>query len=433
MNLELSAEDLAFREEVRDFLRDHLPPHLVDAARRTTTVFVDRAVALEWQGILAARGWAAPSWPVEWGGTDWTPTQRYLFALECFRAGAPRLIPLGLGMLAPVLLAFGTEAQKRHYLPKILSGEHYWCQGYSEPGSGSDLASLQLKAERRTDHYLLNGSKLWTTHAHFADHIFCLVRTDATGKPQQGISFLLVPLDLPGIEIRPIITMGMSHEVNQVFFQDVQVPLANLVGEEGKGWTCAKYLLEFERGGGSTAALRQHELDAVKHLLADMRAADSELDADRQLRKAVARIAHGATSGGPRVGRASGALHRCLGALHRQRAIGRHSEWGADHRAVLDRERRDWTTGRAALGRRAAAAAGSRSGQPCAARPYRGMRARRAACSVECRRAARGWPVSGRYSFSGRSRRCARRACALCRVHRTTARRPRCCPPSRDR
>jgi acyl-CoA dehydrogenase len=189
-----------------------------------------------------------------------------------------------------VLLAFGTEAQKRHYLPKILSGEHYWCQGYSEPGSGSDLASLQLKAERRTDHYLLNGSKLWTTHAHFADHIFCLVRTDATGKPQQGISFLLVPLDLPGIEIRPIITMGMSHEVNQVFFQDVQVPLANLVGEEGKGWTCAKYLLEFERGGGSTAALRQHELDAVKHLLADMRALDSELDTDRQLRKAVARI-----------------------------------------------------------------------------------------------------------------------------------------------
>lgn len=290
MNLELSAEDLAFRQDVRDFLRDNLPSHLIDAARRTTTVFVDRAVALEWQGILAARGWAAPSWPVEWGGTDWTPTQRYLFALECFRAGAPRLIPLGLGMLAPVLLAFGTEAQKRHYLPKILSGEHYWCQGYSEPGSGSDLASLQLKAERRTDHYLLNGSKLWTTHAHFADHIFCLVRTDASGKPQQGISFLLVPLDLPGIEIRPIITMGMSHEVNQVFFQDVQVPLANLVGEEGKGWTCAKYLLEFERGGHSTAALRQHELDAVKHLLADMRAADPELDTDRQLRKVIARI-----------------------------------------------------------------------------------------------------------------------------------------------
>ena len=193
-------------------------------------------------------------------------------------------------MLAPVLLAFGTEDQKRHYLPKILSGEHYWCQGYSEPGSGSDLASLQLRAERRDGHYLLNGSKLWTTHAHFADHIFCLVRTDTSGKPQQGISFLLVPLDLPGIEVRPIVTMGMSHEVNEVFFVDVQVPVENLVGEEGKGWSCAKYLLEFERGGGSTAALRQHDLDALSTLLAEMRSADPSFDADGHFRKRIARI-----------------------------------------------------------------------------------------------------------------------------------------------
>ena len=290
MNLELSADDLAFQQDVRDFLRENLPERLIEATRLTTTVFVDREITLEWQAILARRGWAVPSWPVEWGGTGWTPTQRYIFDLECYRAGAPRLVPLGLGMLAPVLLAFGTEEQKRHYLPKILSGEHYWCQGYSEPGSGSDLASLQLRAERRGDHYILNGSKLWTTHGHFADHIFCLVRTDNSGKPQQGISFLLVPLDLPGIEIHPIITMGMSHEVNQVFFQDVAVPVANLVGEEGKGWSCAKYLLEFERGGGSTAALRQHDLGLLKTLLADMRCDDPELDADAHFHKRIARI-----------------------------------------------------------------------------------------------------------------------------------------------
>ena len=290
MNLELSADDLAFQQEVRDFLRENLPERLIEATRLTTTVFVDREITLEWQAILARRGWAVPSWPGDWGGTGWTPTQRYVFDLACYRAGAPRLVPLGLGMLAPVLLAFGTEEQKRHYLPKILSGEHYWCQGYSEPGSGSDLASLQLRAERRGDHYILNGSKLWTTHGHFADHIFCLVRTDNSGKPQQGISFLLVPLDLPGIEIHPIITMGMSHEVNQVFFQDVAVPVANLVGEEGKVWSCAKYLLEFERGGGSTAALRQHDLGLLKTLLADMRRDDPELDADAHFRKRIARI-----------------------------------------------------------------------------------------------------------------------------------------------
>lgn len=290
MNLELDAEDLAFQQEVRDFLRERLPSELVAAARRSTTVFVDRDVTLAWQAILAERGWAAPHWPPEWGGTDWSPTRHYLFALECYRAGAPRLVPLGLGMLAPVLIAFGTEAQKRHYLPKILSGEHYWCQGYSEPGSGSDLASLQFRAERRGDHYLLNGSKLWTTHAHFADHIFLLARTDNSGKPQQGISFLLAPLDLPGIEIRPIITMGMSHEVNQVFFEDVKVPVENLVGEEGKGWACAKYLLEFERGGGATAALRQHDLEALKALLAGICERNPDVDADRHFAKRIARI-----------------------------------------------------------------------------------------------------------------------------------------------
>jgi acyl-CoA dehydrogenase len=290
MDLEFGAAERAFEQEVRDFLRDELPPHIVEATRRTTTVFVDKDIALEWQRILVARGWAVPSWPEEWGGCGWTPAQRYIFQRECFRAGAPMLVPLGLGMLAPVLLAFGTEAQKREYLPRILNGEHYWCQGYSEPGSGSDLASLQLKAERHEGHYLVNGSKLWTTHAHFADHIFCLVRTASTGKPQQGISFLLIPLDLPGIELRPIVTMGMSHEVNQVFFTDVRGPEENLVGEEGRGWTCAKYLLEFERGGGMSSALRQHELDEAKRIHRRLCEEEPGFDADQAFARRIARI-----------------------------------------------------------------------------------------------------------------------------------------------
>ena len=226
MDLEFSEEDLAFAREVQEFLRDQLPEHIRDATAATTTVFVDKEVALEWQRILVEKGWAVPNWPADWGGTNWTPTQRYIFTMECYKAGAPMLIPLGLAMLAPVLLAFGSEEQKQKYLPKMLSGEHYWCQGYSEPGSGSDLASLKLKAKRQGDHYIVNGSKLWTTHAQFADHIFCLVRTDSSGKPQQGISFLLIEMDTPGVTVEPIITIGLDHEVNQVFFDDVAIVCA---------------------------------------------------------------------------------------------------------------------------------------------------------------------------------------------------------------
>jgi acyl-CoA dehydrogenase len=290
VDLEFSAEDLAFQQEVREFLRDKLPPHIREATAKTTTVFVDKEPALEWQRILAEKGWAVPSWPVEWGGTGWTPTQKYLFGMECARAGAPMLIPLGLGMLAPVLLAFGTEEQKQKYLPKMLSGEHYWCQGYSEPGSGSDLASLKLKAQRKDDHYLVNGSKLWQTHAQFADHIFCLVRTDNSGRPQQGISFLLIEMDSPGVTVEPIITMGLDHEVNQVFFEDVKVPLDNLVGEEGEGWRYAKYLLEFERGGGMSAHSRRADLEHLKHIVADVQAQDPDFNSDLHYSKAIARI-----------------------------------------------------------------------------------------------------------------------------------------------
>jgi acyl-CoA dehydrogenase len=290
MDLSFSEEELAFQADVRAFLADNLPAHVREATARTPTVFVEKDIALEWQAILVAKGWAVPNWPVEWGGTGWSAAQRYIFTRECYLAGAPLLIPMGLLMLAPVLIAFGTEEQKAHYLPKILSGEHYWCQGYSEPGSGSDLASLKLKAVREGDSYRLNGSKIWTTHAHHADHIFCLVRTDSSGRPQQGISFLLVDMSTPGVSVDPIITMAGDHEVNQVFFDDVLVPVVNRVGDEGQGWEIAKYLLEFERGGGMSAHLRQHELDQLRAMVADLRTRDPQFDPHKRIDRTMARI-----------------------------------------------------------------------------------------------------------------------------------------------
>ena len=256
MDLELTGEERAFREEVRDFLAKALPPELAEAGRRTTSVFCDPRYTLPWQRILHARGWAAPSWPVEYGGPGWSEMQRAIFAAECARAGAPPLAPMGLRMAGPVIMGHGTAEQKAHYLPRILSGEDYWCQGYSEPGAGSDLASLKLRAESDGEDYVLSGSKIWTTHAQFASRMFCLVRTDASGKPQTGITFLLLDMTSPGITVKPIITLAGEHEVNQVFFDEVRVPQANRVGRENDGWTVAKYLLEFERGGGSAPGLQ---------------------------------------------------------------------------------------------------------------------------------------------------------------------------------
>ena len=254
MDISYSAEDEAFRAEVKTFLADNLSEELSLAARRTTTVFADKDVAMQWQAILLEKGWAVPAWPVEHGGTGWSPTQKYIFAEECAKARAPGLIPLGLRMLAPVLFKYGTDEQKAHYLPKMLTGEHYWCQGYSEPGSGSDLSSLKTRADKDGDDYIVNGTKIWTTHAQFADHIFCLVRTKQDVKPQAGISFVLIPMDTPGVTVKPIITIAGDHEVNQVFFDDVRIPQSNRLGPENEGWTAAKYLLEFERGGGGAAA-----------------------------------------------------------------------------------------------------------------------------------------------------------------------------------
>ncbi len=264
MDLEFSKQDEAFREEVRSFLDTHLTPEMREVVARTTTVFADKDLAMRWQRILVEKGWAVPAWPVEYGGVDWSLTQKYIFSEECAKAHAPGLIPLGLRMLAPVLFRYGTPEQKDHYLPRILSGEHYWCQGYSEPGAGSDLSSLKTAAVKDGDDYVVNGTKIWTTHAQFADHIFCLVRTDNSGKPQAGITFLLIPMSTPGITVEPIITLAGDHEVNQVFFDDVRVPQSNRVGPENEGWTVAKYLLEFERGGGGAAPRLKVALDELK-------------------------------------------------------------------------------------------------------------------------------------------------------------------------
>ena len=256
MNLELSAEDLAFQGEVRAFLEESLTPALREAGRRLTSVFCEPRYSLPWQRILHTRGWVAPSWPKEHGGPGWNALQRSIFSAECARAGAPSLAPMGLRMVGPVIMGYGTAEQKAHYLPRLLSGEDYWCQGYSEPGSGSDLASLQLRALSDGDDYVLDGSKIWTTHAQFANRMFCLVRTNTEGKPQQGITFLLLDMATPGITVKPIITLAGEHEVNQVFFDNVRVPKSGRVGEENQGWTVAKYLLEFERGGGSAPGLK---------------------------------------------------------------------------------------------------------------------------------------------------------------------------------
>jgi len=255
VKLELSAKDLAFRDEVRAFLHAELTPELRAAGQRMTSVFCDKADSLAWQRILHARGWAAPTWPVEHGGPGWSEIQRHVFFAECARAGAPGLAPMGLRMAAPAIMMFGSPEQKARYLPRILSGEDYWCQGYSEPGAGSDLASLRMRAVPDRADYVLNGSKIWTTHAHLATHMFCLVRTASEGKPQAGITFLLIRMDLPGIRVEPIVTLAGEHEVNQVFFDEVRTPKADRLGEENQGWTVAKRLLEFERGGGYAAGL----------------------------------------------------------------------------------------------------------------------------------------------------------------------------------
>ncbi|TDV34321.1 hypothetical protein C7405_10852 [Paraburkholderia caballeronis] len=262
MNLNFTAEEEAFRADVLRFLRERLPQRL--ATKVQTGKRLTRDDMAEWHRILNGQGWLANHWPKEYGGPGWTAVQKFIFENECAIAGAPRIVPFGVNMLGPVLIKYGSEAQKRYWLPRILNGDDWWCQGYSEPGAGSDLAAVRTTAVRRTDsdgdHYVVNGQKTWTTLGHYANMIFCLVRTATDVRKQEGISFLLIDMNTPGVEVRPIITLDGEHEVNEVFFTDVRVPADNLVGEENKGWTYAKYLLTYERTniagvGFSVAAL----------------------------------------------------------------------------------------------------------------------------------------------------------------------------------
>ena len=264
MDLQYKAEDNAFRQDVRTWLEANYPADMKGRASRDEYSKED---FLRWQKILFEKGWGAPAWPKQYGGTGWTATQKYIFQEECARAETLPIPPFGMAMLAPVLMAFAADEQKAHYLPRILNGTDFWCQGYSEPGSGSDLASLKTKAERVGDHYVINGQKTWTTLGHFADWIFVLCRTNpAARKQQEGISFILVDMKTPGVEVRPIITMDGGHEVNETWFTDVKVPVANLVGKENEGWTYAKYLLVHERSGIAGVARSKKGIERLKKI-----------------------------------------------------------------------------------------------------------------------------------------------------------------------
>ena len=266
MNLNLSVADGIFRDEVQAFLARALPADIRDKVLNGWKL--ERDDYVRWQKILFAQGWGGSSWPQQFGGTGWTAVQKYLFEETCAAAGAPRLPPFGIKMVAPVLMAFGSPQQQQRYLPKILSADEWWCQGYSEPGSGSDLASLKTKAELDGDHYVVNGQKVWNTLGQFADWIFCLVRTDSSGKPQRGISFLLIDMKTPGISVRPTRLLDGGYEVNEIWFDNVRVPIANRIGDENAGWTYAKYLLGHERTNIAGIGVNQRELRRLKQMAA---------------------------------------------------------------------------------------------------------------------------------------------------------------------
>jgi len=296
MHLQMTDKDRAFRDEVRAFIDEKYDDDLRFKMSQSKNGYLDKEGQVKWQKALYEKGWIAPNWPEEYGGPAWTPMQRYIFETETAAAGTPIVSPMGLKMVAPVIMAFGSEAQKKQHLPPILSSDIWWCQGYSEPGSGSDLASLQMRAEDKGDHFLCNGTKIWTTHAQWADWIFCLVRTDPQAKkPQEGISFILIPMDTPGIEVKPIITLDMpaedQQEVNQVFFDNVKVDKENLVGELNKGWTYAKYLLEFERANIYAPGLKKALRKVRTIAQAESAGTGQPLAEDAQFRERMADLA----------------------------------------------------------------------------------------------------------------------------------------------
>ncbi|MDR5861224.1 pimeloyl-CoA dehydrogenase large subunit [Halomonas eurihalina] len=267
MNIDLTDEELAFRDEVRAFFQNELPPQVKEKIQRGLRISREDQIA--YQQALYAKGWAGANWPEEYGGTGWSATQKYIFNNEAAAARAPRIIPFGLTMVAPVIYTFGNEEQKQRFLPDILASKVWWCQGYSEPNAGSDLAGLKTRAVRDGDHYIVNGTKTWTTLGHYADWIFCLVRTSDTGKKQEGISFLLIDMNSPGVSVTPIITLDGRREVNEVNFDEVRVPVENLVGEEGKGWTYAKVLLTHERTNIAGVATSKQRLERLRNMLAE--------------------------------------------------------------------------------------------------------------------------------------------------------------------
>jgi alkylation response protein AidB-like acyl-CoA dehydrogenase len=266
MRLEFTDEEQAFREEVRAFLREKLSSDI--SAKVLNGYELGRADHLLWQRRLHERGWGGMGWPVEFGGPGWNSVQQYIFEEESALAGGPRLIPFGTKMVAPVIMAFGSVAQQQRFLPKISAGEEWWCQGYSEPGAGSDLASLKTRAVRDGDHYVVDGQKTWNTLGQFADWIFCLVRTDSHAKQQSGITFLLIDMKSPGITVRPIMLLDGAHEVNEVWFENVRVPVENRIGEENRGWTYAKFLLGHERTNIAGIGIAKRELKRLKSIAA---------------------------------------------------------------------------------------------------------------------------------------------------------------------
>jgi len=294
MDLDFSPEDNAFREEARTFIAENYPKALRE--RQQSEDQLSKEDYLSWHRILAKKGWSTPSWPVEWGGTGWTPTQKYIWSEEQAKADTIGILPFGANMLAPVIYTFGTQEQKERFLPGIRDGVVWWCQGYSEPGAGSDLASLKTKAERITgddgkEYYLVNGQKTWTTLAQHADWGFFLVRTDPAAKPQAGISFLLIDMTSPGVTVRPIITLEGGHEVNDVFLDNVKVPVENRIFHENQGWTCAKALLQHERSGIAGVARSKRGLERLRDIARSERADDGQpLLADSFFKRKVAEL-----------------------------------------------------------------------------------------------------------------------------------------------
>jgi len=288
MDLRFSPEENRFREELRTFFREKVPASIREKVMESR--HLSKQELVQSHKILHAKGLAVPHWPKEWGGADWTPVQHYIYTEELQFNGVPQPLPFNISMCGPVVIAFGTEEQKHRFLPRMAALDDWWCQGFSEPGAGSDLAGLKTTAVRRGDHFIVNGQKTWTTSAQHANWIFCLCRTDPAAKKQLGISFILIDMKTPGITVRPIQTMDGGHEVNEVFFDDVKVPVENLVGQEHRGWDCAKFLLGNERTGIARVGYSKQRVRRIKELASQVKAGDRPLIEDERFREKVAAV-----------------------------------------------------------------------------------------------------------------------------------------------